>query len=175
MLAIPGMPFSVDPGKGDVALAFSLSGDRLAGTWEITSSKASWVGDSAQLKGASLVEKTVWQVVSGLSELHVRAELGGTIESPTLKVSSNLDAAVAARLKGLASEALAKGEARARQAVDTLVDKQIAQLHTQVDGLSSQLTSQLPVEKGKLDGSQRQLQAELKKLAGGALGGFKLP
>ena len=165
----------IDSEEPQEFLAFSLAGDRFAGVWELSSSQVSWVADSAQLKSASLVERTVWQVVSGLGDLRVRAELGGTVDAPTLRVSSNLDDAVATRLRGLATDALAKGEHRARQAVDSLVNKQVAQLRGQVNGLSSQLADKVPVERGKLDSAQRSLEAELKRYAGSALGGLRLP
>lgn len=175
VIPIPGLPFAVNPGKSTVGLAFSLAGDRLAGAWEITSDQASWVSDTARLQTASLVENTVWRVVSGLSRLRVRAELGGTVESPTLRVSSNLDDAIAERLRGLAGEALAKAEQKARDAVDGLVDHQITAIRERVNGLSAQLADRLPVERGQLDTAQKSLETELKRLAGSATGGIRLP
>jgi hypothetical protein len=165
----------VNPGKSTVGLAFSLAGDRLAGAWEITSDQASWVSDTARLQTAALLENTVWRVVSGLSRLRVRAELGGTVESPTLKVSSNLDDAIAERLRGLAGEALAKAEQKARDAVDGLVDHQITAARERVNGLSTQVANRLPVERGQLDTAQKSLETELKRLAGSVTGGIRLP
>jgi hypothetical protein len=105
----------------------------------------------------------------------VRAELGGTIDSPTLKVRSNLDDAIAARLRGLVGEELAKAEQKARAAVDQLVSQQVAALETKVNDLQSQALARLPVERTQLDGVQQQLETQLKRLAGSAAGGLKLP
>ena len=174
-IPLPGLPFVVNPGKSTVGFAFSLAGDRLAGAWDISSDQAAWSTDSAGMTSASLVENTVWRVVSGLSQLRVRAELGGTVDNPTLKVSSNLDDAIAARLRGLLGEELAKAEAKARAAVDAIVDQQIAALSGRVNDLQSEVTERLPLERGQLDGVQKQLEAQLKRLAGGAVGGIKLP
>jgi uncharacterized protein (TIGR03545 family) len=174
-IQFPGLPFAVNPGRSAVGLSFSLSGDRLAGAWEISSDRASWAADSTRLQSASLVEGTIWRVVSGLSQLKVRAELGGTIDQPTLKVSSNLDDAIAERLHALAGEALAKAEQKARAAVDGLVDQQITALHGKVSGLTSQVADRLPVERGQLDGAQKELETQLRRLAGSGLGGIQLP
>lgn len=174
-IPFPGLPFSVSPGKSTLGFGFSLAGDRLTGMWEISSDQVAWKADSARLQGASLVESTVWRVISGLSELQVRAELGGTIDKPTLKVRSNLDDAIATRLQGLVGEELAKAEQKARAAVDQLVSQQVAALDTKVNELQSQALARLPVERGQLDGAQQQLEAQLKRLAGAATGGLKLP
>lgn len=174
-LPLPGLPFVLNPGRSTVGFAFSLAGDHLTGAWEVSSDQAAWSADSAGMAGASLVESTVWRVVSGLSQLRVRAELGGTIDNPTLKVSSNLDEALAARLRGLVGEELAKAQAKARAAVDAIVDQQVTALRTRVTGLQSQVTERLPLERSQLDGVQKQLEAQLKRLAGGAVGGIKLP
>jgi hypothetical protein len=122
-----------------------------------------------------VVESTVWEVVRGLSQLRIRADLGGTLESPTLKVSSNLDDAIAARLRGLAGEALAKGEAKAREAVDRLVAPQVTALQGKVNTLQEQVVDRLPVERGRLDDVQKKLEREVKRLAGSAAGGLRLP
>ena len=64
-------------------------------------------------------------MVSGLNDLSVRAELGGTIRAPRLSVSSNLDRAVAERLQAIMGEELAKAERRVRAKVDSLVDEKV--------------------------------------------------
>ncbi|HSB55585.1 MAG TPA: TIGR03545 family protein [Gemmatimonadales bacterium] len=171
----PGLPFAVNPGRSTLGLGFTLAGNRIAGSWEIASDQVSWQADSTRLKSASLVESTVWRVISGLTQLRVRAELGGTVESPTLKVSSNLDDAIAARLQGLVGEELAKAEAKARAAVDKLVDQQVAVLQTKVNELQTQALARLPVERGQLDDVQKQLEAQVKRLAGSVTGGIQLP
>ncbi len=174
-IPFPELPFAVNPGAGTLGFGFTLAGDRIAGSWEIVSDRVTWQADSTRLQSASLVESTVWRVISGLSELRVRAELGGTVEQPTLKVSSNLDDAIASRLRALLGEELAKGEAKARAAVDRLVDGQVAALNTRMGEWQSQALARLPVEKGQLDEVQKQLEAQVKRLAGSATGGIKLP
>ncbi len=174
-MRLPGLPFAVNPGLSDVGFAFSLAGDRLKGSWEVASDDAIWTTDTIRLGQASLIERTVWQVVRGLSQLRVRAELGGTIASPTLRVTSNIDDAIAARLRGLIGEELAKAELMARAAVDRLVDEQVSALRGKVNGVQSQMLERLPVERARLEEAQKSLDRELKRLAGSAAGGIRLP
>lgn len=174
-IPLPALPFVVNPGPSTVGFRFSLAGDELRGSWEIASDQASWRADTAQLRAAGLVENTVWRVVSGLTQLRVRAELRGTIGSPSLTVTSNLDDAIAARLQGLVTEELQRAEARARAAVDRIVEQQVAGLEAKVGEFSSQALARLPVEKSQLDGVQDQLDRQIKRLAGSAAGGLRLP
>lgn len=174
-ISIPGLPFAVNPGRSAVGFAFSLTGDRLAGAWEVSSDQATWTTDSSRLKSASLVESTVWRVVSGLSQLRVHAELSGTIDAPTLHVGSNLDQAIAERLRGLVGEELGRAEQKARAAVDALVDQQVTALRGRVTGLTTHIADRLPAERSQLDGAQKSLETQLKRLAGSAAGGLRLP
>ena len=174
-ITIPGLPFSVLPGKGAAEFAFAMRGDRLAGRWNIRANDARWTADSGKVKSFSLVENTIWRVVSGLSELRVTAELGGTVTQPTLAVSSNLDDAIANQLRALVGEELAKGEVKARAAVDRLVEAKIGPARARVDQFKSQAAELLGLEKNQLDGLQTQLEAQLKRFTGGVTGGIKLP
>jgi hypothetical protein len=174
-IPFPGLPFAVNPGTSTLGFSFTLAGDRLAGAWEISSNQVTWAADTARLQSASLVEGTVWRVVSGLTELRVRAELSGTVDRPMVAVRSNLDDAIAARLRGLMGEELAKAEQKARAAVDQIVDQQVTALQTRVSGLQGDVLARLPAEKGQLDDAQKRLDAELRRLAGSAAGGIRLP
>jgi post-segregation antitoxin (ccd killing protein) len=120
------------------------------------------------------VENTIWRVVSGLNQLTVNAELGGTISAPTLKVSSNLDNAIANQLRAIAGEELAKGEAKARAAVDKIVADKVAPLQAKLDGAKGQAAQQLGLDRKQLDDAQKLLEDQLKRYTGG-LGGIKLP
>lgn len=175
VIRFPDLPFAVNPGRSTVAASFALAGDRIAGTWEITSPRVTWLADTSRLQQASLVEGTVWRVVSGLTDLEVRAELGGTIASPTLAIRSNLDQAIAARLRAILGEEVAKAELKAREAVDRLVDQQVSALSEKVGGLETQVTQRLPLEQGQVSGVRKQLENEIRRLTRGATGGIKLP
>lgn len=174
-IQFPNLPFGVNPGVSTFSASFSLAGDRLQGSWEVVSSQATWLADSARLKNASVVEGVIWRVISGLTTLRVRAELGGSVEHPTLAIRSNLDEAIASQLRALVGAEVAKAERRAREAVDRLVAEQVDAVQLRMAGLTAQVTERLPLERGQLDTAHQRLEAEVRRLTRGAAGGLTLP
>jgi predicted nuclease with TOPRIM domain len=59
--------------------------------------------------------------------------------------------------------------------VDSLVRQQVAVVQGKVEELQTQALGRLPLEKAQLDDVQKKLESELKRLAGSAAGGLKLP
>ncbi len=174
-IRFPGLPFGVDPGASTLSASFSLAGDRIQGSWEVVSSRATWLADSTRLKSPSLAEGIIWRVISGLTTLRVRADLGGTIEHPTLAIRSNLDEAIASQLRALVGEEVAKAERRAREAVDRLVAQQADAAQARMAGLAAQVTERLPLERSQLDAVQKEVEAAVRRLTRGAAGGLTLP
>lgn len=174
-IRFPNLPFGVNPGASTLSASFSLAGDRLQGSWEVVSSRATWLADSARLKNASPVEGIIWRVISGLTTLRVRAELGGSIEHPTLAIRSNLDEAIAGQLRALVGAEVAKAERKAREAVDQLVAQQADAAQVRIAGLTAQVSERLPLERGQLDAAHQRLESEVRRLTRGAAGGLSLP
>jgi uncharacterized protein (TIGR03545 family) len=171
---LPGLPFTVDPGRGEAALSFGLDGERLSGRWTIHSSQAAWSADTARL-GRRPIETAIWAAVSGLRDLAVNAQLSGTISAPRLSVSTNLDQAISGRLKQVFGEQVANAEARARAEVDRLVSDKLTPVKGQVAQVQTDLTRRLGSQEEQLDQVTKQLQGELKRMAGPAGGLLKLP
>jgi uncharacterized protein (TIGR03545 family) len=171
---IPGLPYQLAPGTGAASLTFAMLGDRLSGRWSMGSSQVRWALDSA---GGRLndLEQLVWRVVSGLENLNVTAEVGGTVRSPRLSVASNLDQAIAGRLKAVVGEEVAKAEALARQKVDSIVNQKTEPLKRQVAALQADATQRVAVQRKQIDEVEQRLQAELKRLTAGLAPGIQLP
>ncbi|HKT61375.1 MAG TPA: TIGR03545 family protein [Gemmatimonadales bacterium] len=170
---IPGLPFRLAPGTGSANLAFMLRGDQLAGRWAIGTNQVSWSLDSAGTR--SNLEQIVWRIVSGLKQLDVSAQLGGTVKAPTLSVRSNLDDAVADRLKAVVGEEVAKAEAMARAKVDSLVNDKVQPVKQRIASLQADATGRVGDQQAQLDKVQAELEAQLKRLTAGVAPGIKLP
>ena len=170
---IPGLPFRLAPGTGSASLTFLLRGDQLAGRWAIGSNQVSWGLDSAGARSA--LEQVVWRVVSGLKQLDVRAELGGTVKAPRLSVRSNLDDAIAQRLKAVVGDEVAKAEAMARAKVDSLVSDQVEPLKQRIAAVQADATRRVGDQQGQLDRVEAALRAQLKRLTAGLAPGITLP
>jgi uncharacterized protein (TIGR03545 family) len=172
---IPGLPFRLAPGTGAANLTFALRGDQLFGRWGIGSRNVAWALDSARGRSLNDLEGLVWRVVSGLKQLDVSAEVRGTVRAPRLSVKSNLDAAIAARLKAVIGEEVAKAEAMARAKVDSLVSDKVEPVKRQIAAVQTQATQRVATERQQLDKVQADLQEQLKRLTGALAPGIKLP
>jgi uncharacterized protein (TIGR03545 family) len=171
---IPGLPFRIAPGTGAANLNFALRGDQLLGRWSIASDQVAWALDSAGGPRSEL-QQLVWRVVSGLKRLDVKAQVSGTIKAPQLSVRSNLDEAIAQRLKAVVGEEVAKAEALARAKVDSLVADKVEPVKQRVAAVQAEATKRVADEQGRLDKVEADLQAQLKRLTAGVAPGIKLP
>jgi uncharacterized protein (TIGR03545 family) len=171
---IPGLPFTVEPGTGAADLTLALRGDQLLGHWGISSRNVTWVLDSASAGGNTL-EQLVWRVVSGLKELEVDARVSGPVRSPKLSVSSNLDVAIAQRLKAVIGEEVAKAEAMARAKVDSIVADKVEPVKQRIAAVQADATKRVAEQQQQLDKVAADLQAQLKRLTGGLAPDIKLP
>jgi uncharacterized protein (TIGR03545 family) len=173
---LPGLPLRLDPGLGSSSLTFSMrnAGAALSGRWTIGSKKVSWIVDTTTRR-LNDIERMVVRVVSGLNDLEVVAELGGSVASPKFSVSSNLDKAVAQRLQAVLGEEVAKAEKMVRAKVDSLVADKVEPVKRQVASVQTEATQGVEAEKKRLDEVEKQLNAELKRLTGGLVPGLELP
>jgi uncharacterized protein (TIGR03545 family) len=159
---LPALPARVEPGRGQTALRFLLDGNNLDARWSIRSSEVSWLADSAKLRTLGTVESIAWRVVSGLRALDVTAQLTGDLRHPELSVSSNIDQAVAAQLKKVFGEEVAKGEAKARAAVDKIVQERVAPVQARVVMVQTEAQQRVEDAKRRLDEVKQRLEDELK-------------
>jgi uncharacterized protein (TIGR03545 family) len=173
-LDVPGLPFRLTPGIGSSGLTFAMRGENLLGQWSVTAPDATWALDSAGHRLTDL-ERVVWRVVSGLGDLSLQARVGGTLRAPKLSVSSNLDRAIAERLRAVVGEEVAKAERMVRAKVDSLADAKAEPARRQVAAVQADTRQRIDAEQKRLDDVEARLQAELKRLTGGLAPGIKLP
>ena len=171
---VPGLPFNVRPGTGGADLSFALRNEELSGRWSIGSDQVAWALDSTAKK-LNTLEQLVWRVVSGLKKLSVDARVSGSVRSPKLAVSSNLDRAIAERLQAVIGEEVAKAEKMVRAKVDSVVAAKVEPVKRQVADVRTQAETRLATERKRLDDVEKDLQAELKRLTGGLAPEIKLP
>lgn len=164
-IALPGLPLRVTPGRGDVSLGFALYGDSLRGRWTVSAPAATWQRDSGAAGG--LAADVLWRVVSGIENLDLTAELGGTLSHPELHVRSNLDQAVSDRLRSMIGAEVDAAESRLRVEVDRLADQQVAPLKAQVAQVAAEANARLQQGRQALDAAQRQVEQQLRRLTGG--------
>jgi uncharacterized protein (TIGR03545 family) len=172
---LPGLPFRVEPGAGSMRFDFTLEGRDVNARWNIRSTEVRWPVDSARTRALTDMESLVGRVLQGLGTLEVDARLTGPLAHPRLSVHSNLDDAVAARLRGLVGEAVAAGERMARAKVDSVVNARVQPVLAQVGTITAEAERRVPVAEGQLGQVKAVLEERLRTLTAGLGGQLKLP
>jgi uncharacterized protein (TIGR03545 family) len=172
---VPGVPFRLEPGRGQSSLTFVRDGGRFAGQWRVRAGDVRWLLDSARARNANRLEALVHRVLAGLNDLEMEADVSGTMKAPKLSVRSNIDEAIASRLRSVFGEEVAKAELRARAAVDSIARERAEPVKAQVVALRADVESRIGDARAKLDEQQRVLDERLKSLSGGVLGLPRLP
>jgi len=162
---VPGVPLRLDPGSGTTQLGFNLNGDTIHARFAIRSSNVTWARDSgfanSQLGGL------IWSAISKISDLDVEARISGALHNPDFAVRSNLDQAIATRLRAVLGEQVAAAEQQVRARVDALVSQQVAAARTQVTEVETQAQAQVAQQRARLDELQKQLEQRLREMTGG--------
>jgi hypothetical protein len=159
---VPALPLRLDPGDASTQLGFNLRGDTIHARWGLRSSNVRWARDSALAH--SVVGDLIWRTVSGISNLEVEARISGPLAHPQLAVRSNLDQAIAARLRAVLGEEVAAAERRLRAQVDALVDAKVGPVRARVKELQTQVLDQVAQQRARLDELQRSLEQRLREL-----------
>jgi uncharacterized protein (TIGR03545 family) len=164
---VPGLPFAAALGRGTVGLDFRLDGEQLGGEWAFSTKGVTWRADSGRLLNDK--EALLARVLDGVSDLDVRARLGGTIAAPTLAISSNLGDVMAGRMRAIVGEEAAKAEAKLRAQVDAAAAPRIAEARAKVAQIQSQVEDRVKSAQAQLDAQKKVLQDRLAaiKLPGG--------
>ena len=169
-LPLPGLPLRLLPGAGTSSLTFTRRGDAIAARFALRAPKVTWRADSARLAGGNALERVAVEALSGIPDLSLAADLGGTFAAPTLRVTSNLDQAIAARMRAMLGAEVAKAEARARAMVDAEVGKARAAVQAKVDAATAEAQARLDEARGRLDAARKALDERLRGLTGGLVG-----
>jgi len=162
VIHLPSLPMALDPGQGTTQLGFALRGDTIRARWGIRSTHVQWSRDSAA-QGSSGAD-WLWRTLSVISDLQVDAGVTGTLTQPRLSVRSNLDEAIAARLRAMLGEEVAAAQRRLRAEVDRQVDPAIAPVRARVASLQTEITARLAQQRGRLDQAQKDLESRLREL-----------
>src|SRR5262249_7161673 len=131
--------------------------------------------DSARTKTLNTMESLVARVITGVGQLELNAGLNGPITAPKLSVNSNLDRAIADRLKSVMGAEVASAEAKVRARVDSLVDDKVAPLKKRVGDLKADGDKRIADARTQLDAEKQKLEAQVKALSGGLIGLPKIP
>ncbi|HEX6057431.1 MAG TPA: hypothetical protein VFZ11_00340 [Gemmatimonadaceae bacterium] len=167
---LPGLPWRLEPGVGGSRLELALAGERIDARWTLRADAVRWVADSARLSRASMMETFVGRVITGIPELELDARLTGTMAAPSLSVRSNLDRVLESRLRAVLGEEIARAEAKARAAVDSIVQERTAPLRARVAEVRADAERRVEAATASVDEARAVLDERLKSLTTGVGG-----
>jgi uncharacterized protein (TIGR03545 family) len=166
---VPGVPLTLDPGPATTQLGLTLNGDTIRGRFAIRSTNVRWTRDSGFTN--STIGSLIWSAVSGISNLDVEARLSGPLHHPDLAVRSNLDQAIAARLRAVLGAQVAAAEKQVHDRVDALINDKVGPVRARVTDVQNQAQAQIAQQRTRIDELQKSLEQRLRQL----LGGVRLP
>jgi uncharacterized protein (TIGR03545 family) len=169
---LPMLPLRADAGRGASELRVTLDGDQLAARWDLRSTTVAWAVDSTRARSLNTLETFVSRVITGLNELQLTAELTGPVRSPSLTVRSNLDREIAARIRTVVGEEVARAEQRVRAEVDRIVEEKSAPVRARVAELRSEAEQRATDARERLEAERAKLDEQVRTLTGGLV---KLP
>ncbi|HET9454230.1 MAG TPA: TIGR03545 family protein [Gemmatimonadaceae bacterium] len=173
-IALPVIPYTMDPGRGTSELRFVLDGNNVSGRWALRSNSLTWVTDSSRARALNTMESIVARALTGIRELELTADISGTLDAPRLAVRSNIDRQVSERLKAVVGEEVKAAEAKVRAQVNRLVEEKAAPARAKVAEVRSEADRRIADARAKLDEEKRKLEERLKSLSGG-IPGLPLP
>ena len=174
-VALPMLPYRMDPGRGTSEMRFVFDGDQLSGRWVVRSANLSWKQDSSRTQKLNTLETLIARVLTGVNQLDMTADISGTLKAPRLAVKSNLDRQIADRIKAVAGEQIASAQAKVRAQVDKLVEEKSAPVKARIAELRTESEQRVADARTKLDEQKRKLDERIKALSGGLIGLPKLP
>jgi uncharacterized protein (TIGR03545 family) len=164
--SLPGVPLGVDLGRGNSELNFELNGEDITATWLITAPAPTWRSDSLRAGSLNRMEALAVQVIAGIGSLQVRATLSGTLAEPRLTVTSTLDSEIAASLRSVAGEQIARAEQRVRAQVDSLVDEKLVPVRARVVEVRTEVEQKLKESTATIDSIRTELAERLRNIGG---------
>ncbi|MDX2191802.1 MAG: TIGR03545 family protein [Gemmatimonadales bacterium] len=168
-------------GTGRVTIGLSRVGDRLAGQWRVDAQGVTWTrtstvdaAEAARFGTRAWGEALLWRTVSSIRDVTIDARIAGSLAKPELAISSNVGDQVSAGLQRALGAEVAKLEAQLRAEVDRAVQAKLAEARSRLTVLDD-AKARLAAQGIELDGLERELDAQVKRLTGGVAPGIRLP
>lgn len=160
---IPGLPLRAELGRGTSRLMFDRMGDQIRGSWNIRAADVGWAPD-AQGRSLNRLEELAVRVITGLDDIELSASVSGTMKSPALSVRSNLDRVLAARVREVLGEEVARAEREARAQVERIVRERAAPIQAEAQRIRTETEQQIADARARLDTARTEMEGRLRSL-----------
>jgi uncharacterized protein (TIGR03545 family) len=169
-------------GEGTSEFSLGRNGGQIQARLRWVSTGVSWergrgsqaAGGNLRIGTAAWAKDLVWRTLSGVRRVEVEMRLRGSLEHPSLSVSSNLGQAVARSLRQEVGREIQHAEEQVRAEVDRLLQPRLAEATLQVDALRERVQDTVAMRLDEVKAVQEQLAAELRNLTRG-IPGIRIP
>lgn len=168
-------------GEGDTEFILSRVGDELTARLSWVSTDLSWTrtdadgapeaspeaGETFRPGSAEWARDLVWRTISGVERVELDMGLQGSIESPSLSVSSNLGEAVAESLRRELGREIDAAEARVREELDRQIQPIAQDARGRVDEVRSQVADRISAQRQQVEDLRTRLEERIGALIPG--------
>jgi len=162
-------------GQGESTFSLRRVGDQIAARLHWVSTDLGWVTPAgvdpqqtsqARPGSAEWARDLVWRTLTGIDRLELGMGLEGTLENPSLSVTSNIGEAVAASLRRELGQQIADAEARLRQEVDQRIQPVVQNARGRVDSARAEVADRVRAQRQQVDDLRARLEARVQDLTG---------
>lgn len=115
---------------------------------------------------AAWARDLVWRTLAGVGQVELDMALTGTLEAPSLSVSSNLGDAVAASLRRELGAEIEAAEAWVRAEVERQIQPRVQDARSRVDGARTEVADRISAQRQEIDDLRARLEARVQELVG---------
>ncbi len=169
-------------GSGTSDFSLARNGDQLAARlfwssrnvqWERSAAEAA-AAENAQIGSAAWAKDLLWRTLAGLTQVDVDMKLSGSLDRPSISVSTNIAQAIAQSLRRVLGEEIDRAEQRIRAEVDRLVADGVGRAQATMSRLVADLPPEVAAFSSEIQQVEKLLQDEIGKLTR-LPGGIRLP
>ncbi len=182
-VALDAIGGRVGLGQGTTQFSLQRTGDQLDAhlrwvstsvSWERTDPPPAGVQSIRQIGTTAWAKDLLWRTLSGVGRVEVDMRLRGSLDRPSLSVSSNLGQAVVQSLRQEVGREIERAEQLVRAEVNRLVEPRLAEARGRVDAIREQVQSVVATRLVEVEETRQRLEDELRQVTRG-IPGIRFP
>jgi uncharacterized protein (TIGR03545 family) len=169
----------LDLGEGETTFALRRVGDQIDARLSWVSTDLAWTrtgagaqtSTGAQIGSAEWTRDIVWSALTGVERVELGMGLEGSIDNPSISITSNVGEAVASSLRRELGQQIADAEARIQQEVDSRIEPLVRDARGRVDAVRSDVADLVAARRLEVDELRTRLEERMGALTPGLPGG----